>query len=189
MAKVYIELYGEETGSGRRPKGDPDISILEPDNCTAILHNQEGGRIVSTIFKVDIPSSEVDRIVGSHPDHLRFDTDEDVQWRGLEIQPGTPTDAEVDGLQNRLQNQVGMNISRNDPLRGPPKGTPPSWTNYLKNHTKSIGVGYWLCEHPGHSSPERVKMDEECSLGHSVDTLDESNYTVNRRVFDVTRWK
>jgi len=186
MVKAYIELYGEETGSGRRPKGDPDISVLKPENCTAILHNQEGGRIVSTIFKVDIPSPEVDRIVGSHPNHSRFDTDEDVQWRGLEIQPGTPTDAEVDGLQRRLQKQIGMDISRTGPPRESPKGA--SWVDYLKSHTKSIGQGYWLCEHSDHGVSERVQIDEECSLGHDTDTLDPSDYTVNRRVFDVTRW-
>jgi len=186
MVKAYIELYGEETGSGRRPKGNPDISILTSDNCTAILHNLKEGRVVSTIFKVDIPSSEIDRIVGSYADHTRYNTDEDVQWRGLEIQPGTPTDAEVDDLQDRLQNQVGMDISRSDPPRRPPRGT--SWTSYLKNHTKSIGVGFWLCEHPDHSSPKRVKVDEECPLRHSTHALDSSNYTMNGRVFDVTRW-
>jgi len=185
MAKAYIEMYGEETGSGRRPKGDPDISILKPDNCTAILHNQKGGRIVSTIFKVDIPSDEIDRITGAAPDHARYDSDSEVQWRGLEIRPGTPIDTEVDDLRSRLRNQVGMDISRSDPPREPPKGTPPSWTNYLKNHRKNIGAGYWLCEHPDHSSPERVEMGEECSLGH-----DETNEYARPNVptFDVTRW-
>jgi len=186
MVKVYVELYGEETGSGRRPKGDPDISIFGPGNCTAILHNRAGGRIVSTVFKVDVPTAEIDRIVGSHVDHSRFDTDEEVQWRGLEVQPGTPTAAEVDGLQNRLQNQVGMDISRNDPPKSPPTGVPPTWVGYLKNETKSIGTGYWLCEHPDHSSPERVLVDEECSLGHGEN--DEYGQP-NAPTFDVTRWK
>jgi len=186
MVKAYIEMYGEETGSGRRPKGNPDISILTPDNCTAILHNLKEGRIVSTIFKVDIPTDEIDGIVSAHPNHSRYDTDKDVQWRGLEIQPGTPTDAEVDGLQRRLQNQVGMDISRSEPLREPPEGTPPSWTNYLKNHTKNIGMNHWLCEHPDHSPPERVLVDEECSLGH-----DETNEYAQPNIptFDVLRWK
>lgn len=183
--KAYIELYGEETGSGRRPKGDPDISILEPGNCQAICHNHSGGKIVSTIFKVDISSSEIDRIVSAHADHSRFDTDEDVQWRGLEIRPGTSTNTEVDDLKTRLQNWVGMDISRSDPPRGPPKGTPPSWTNYLKNHTKDIGVGLWLCKHLDHTSPERAKMGEECSLGH-----EETNKYAQPNVptFDITRW-
>jgi len=188
MVKAYIEMYGERLPDGtRRPKGDPDISILkEPGNCQAICHDYSEGRVVSTIFKVDIPSPEIDRIVNAHPDHQRFDSDAEVQWRGLQIRPGTPTSAEVDDLRTQLQDELEVDISRSDPPREPPTGVPPTWVEYLKDHTKDIGVGYWLCEHPDHSSPERVPTGEGCSSEH-----DEANRYAQPNIptFNVLRWK
>ncbi len=181
---TFIEIYGKETRWGRRPKGDDDLSLigdLKP-HVAAAAHNHSGGKVVSTLWRVGdgATQSEIDALVNAHTDHSECSSDKDAQLRGLEIRPGTPTDSEVDSLSNRLSNQVGMDLSIYDE-----PGTGKDWVTYLKDETKDIGAGNWLCENPEHASPVVVAMSNNCSKGH--DQYSE-NATLNRHTFDVTNW-
>lgn len=183
---TFIELYSEQTGSGRCPKGDPGLSkirALKP-HFVAVCHNRSGGRIVSTMFQVDdqwVDGGDIDTLLNAHRDHQECGTLIDTQLRGLEMCSGTPTRQETDDLNVRLQNRFDMNLNNYEE-----SSTGKSWLRYLKREVMRIGKGKWLCNHPDHDGGEKVRIQSDtCSLGHSR----VNQYaTVHQDSFDITEW-
>jgi len=190
MTDTFIETFADNSGDGiREPKGTNALEkyrkLKENADVHAVAHNHESGQIVSTLWRVkNADQSDVDDIKNEHADHAQFNREE-AQYRGMEIMShATPTDAEVDDLATKLQDQLGIDIESSNPPRKPPNGVPPIWAGHFKNERPSIGSGHWLCERPDHDSPERVEVGQECSLGHNEDGEYAQQHTP---MFDVTK--
>lgn len=195
MAETFIELWSDTVvhDGQRELRGDKaaydaiqQAAQDDPANVKlrAVAHNRDSqGALLSTMFHVaGVDQADIDALTGSHADH----DDHGVAagtYRGLELRPGTPTDAEVDDLAARIQADVGEDITTT-PNEVPP-GSGQSAAAHLKNDRPSIGQGNWQCQHPDHDTSEVVSIGGACSLGHGEDD-DTAEAHVNP--FDATEW-
>lgn len=194
MAETFIELYSDTVihDGQRELRGDKaayqaiaDAAQDDPANVKlrAVAHNRDDqGAILSTMFHVVADQSMIDDLVGSHADHDDHGVEGTV-YRGLELRPGTPTDAEVDDLATRISDEIGEDITTT-PNEVPP-GSGKAAAAHLKNDRPSIGQGNWRCTHTDHDSPEIATLGETCSLGHE----DEGDHVErHQNPFDPTSW-
>ena len=86
---------------------------------TAIEHNMNNG-ISSTLYQVEhgVDQANIDAIVNSNSLNIEHGLEEGVK-RGLEIQPGTPLDSEVDALASRIKDALGRDVLQDVPDRTP----------------------------------------------------------------------
>ncbi|MFB6207984.1 MAG: hypothetical protein ABEJ69_01400 [Candidatus Nanohaloarchaea archaeon] len=119
--KTVVEIYYDNSGDSLGLKGDPNNEIYEKikDHLTAIEHNMNNG-IQSTLYRVD---EEVDEealrdMVDAAPEHTDHGVEEGAR-RGLEIQPGTPTEEEVDELRERVKQKAGVDLAGKTPSNTP----------------------------------------------------------------------
>jgi hypothetical protein len=122
MVKTIIELtYESGDGVEVNIRGSEEGSNYEEAKqfLTAVEHNMNEG-VASTLFRVDdeAPDDLVKKVVDSDSTHKDHGVEDGVR-RGLEIQPGTPTDQEVENLRQRIKDKVGTDV-----LAKKPKHTP-----------------------------------------------------------------
>lgn len=122
MVQNIIELAYDEDGNGELiTAGDSDGSLIDAvsDHIVAIEHNMNNG-VASTLYRVDEAASESDvtALTDSHKWHFNHGVDAGI-IRGIEIQPGTPTDAEADQLATDIQDAGGPDITVDQPSYEP----------------------------------------------------------------------
>lgn len=141
MTHTIIELAYETDANGdlQIAGGDEQAYSAVNPYLTAIEHNMNNG-ISSTLYRVEdaVDQSDVDALVNSHPDHVERGVEAGIK-RGLEIQPGTPLESEVDQLATDIQSAVGRDVLTDAPDRTPAShvwndlpddasmGNSPSW--------------------------------------------------------------
>jgi len=142
MTHTILELAYETDSDGELQIAGGDEQAYEAVKpyITAIEHNMNNG-IASTLYRVEdsVDQTDVDAIVNSSSLNIEHGLEEGVK-RGLEIQPGTPLDTEVDDLASRIQNAVGRDVLQDVPDRTPAAhvwndlpddasvGNSPSWS-------------------------------------------------------------
>lgn len=155
MTQTIVELaYDTVNGDLQIAGGDEHAYESVKDHLTAIEHNMNNG-IASTLYRVDdaADASDVQAIVDSDTSHSDHGIEDGVK-RGLEIQPGTPTSAEVDDLASRISNSaVGRDVLQDVPARTPAShvwndlpddtvgGGPPSWAGGPSGEPGADGPG------------------------------------------------
>lgn len=121
MTHTILELAYKTDSNGdlQIAGGDEQAYEAVKPYITAIEHNMNNG-IASTLYRVehDVDQSDVDAIVNSSSLNIEHGLEEGIK-RGLEIQPGTPTSAEVDDLASRIQSAVGRDVMQDVPDRTP----------------------------------------------------------------------
>lgn len=122
MVQTIIEIFYDTDSNGELIlAGDPDGTAYEniKPYLTAIEHNMNSG-VASTLYRVDddAPQSAIDDMVATDAAHSDHGVDGGIA-RGLEIQPGTATTAEVDDLNSRVQNAGGPDLSTATPSNEP----------------------------------------------------------------------
>lgn len=151
MTHTIIEIFYDTDANGDLIlAGDADETAYQEIKpyLTAIEHNMNDG-VASTLYRVgdDAPQSAIDDMVAADADHSDHGINRGIE-RGLEIQPGTTTDAEADDLNSRIQAAGGPDLTAVQPSKETAShifddhpsdnigGGPPSWSN-----SKEPGAG------------------------------------------------
>lgn len=112
--KTVIEIYYDDSGDDLNLKGDPNQEKYEKikKHIRAIEHNMNNG-IQSTLYRVDeeVDEEALRQMIETAPEHKDHGIEEGTR-RGLEIQPGTPTEEEVEKLRKRVKEKTGVDISK-----------------------------------------------------------------------------
>ncbi len=123
MTKTIIELFYDTDDNGELIQaGNPDVldayNRLE-NHIVAIEHNMNSG-ISSTLYRVDgdANQSDIDEVVNAYDWHKDWGIDRGI-IRGIEIQPGTPTDTEADDLAQRILDAGGPDLTVEQPSYEP----------------------------------------------------------------------
>lgn len=136
MVVAYIEIERDEKWNG---KGNINLIPKDVGYC-AMLHGHEDGKLVRTIFKTDAPQAIIDAVKASHPDVRIYTSKKEMQLRGLQIQPGTPTLTEITELVDMLKTKYDINLRKEiNPKTG------KTWEKYLQEDVKHIGKGKIRC--------------------------------------------
>jgi len=122
MVQNIIELaYDTDSNDELITAGDADQSLYEPVKpyLTAIEHNMNNG-IASTLYRVDdgADSADVTALTDSHKWHFNWGVNGGI-IRGIEIQPGTPTDSEADALVQDIIDAGGPDLTVDQPSYEP----------------------------------------------------------------------
>lgn len=142
MTQTIIELYYDTDSNGELIlAGDPEYTSYEKikPHLTAIEHNMNNG-IDSTLYKVadDAPASVIEEVRDMAQDNADHGMHDGI-LRGLEIQPGTPSESDVDGMNAFLKDIPGIDLANEKPQTAPSShvwhdlpddnvgGGPPSW--------------------------------------------------------------
>ena len=177
MVVAYIEIERDPNWVG---KGD--ITIIPTSEHCAILHghNWSGGGIDRTVFKVNTSQSNIDKVIASHKDVRVYTTVEEMQLRGLEIRPGTPTDLEVDSLTAGLKKDFNIDLNNITNTTAS-----KSWADYLKQDCESIGIGKIKCTNCGTINESSTSIVGNCSsCGQDLNKV--GKYHSNP--FDIGSW-
>lgn len=142
MAHTILELAYETDANNdlQIAGGDEQAYEAVKPHLIAIEHNMNNG-ISSTLYRVEhgVDQTDVDALVGSSSLNIEHGLEEGIK-RGIEIQPGTPLDTEVDNLASRIENAVGRDVLLDVPARTPAAhvwndlpddavtGNSPSWS-------------------------------------------------------------
>lgn len=141
MTHTILELAYETDANGdlQVAGGNEQAYEAVKPHLVAIEHNMNNG-IASTLYRVEdsVNQTDVDALVNSSSLNIERGIEDGVK-RGLEIQPGTPTSAEVDDLASRIQSAVGRDVTQDVPNNTPAAhvwndlpsnnvgGGPPPW--------------------------------------------------------------
>jgi hypothetical protein len=122
MVKTIIELT-YDAGKGteiniRGSNGDSNYEEVK-QHLAAVEHNMNAG-VASTLFRVEDEASDdlINQLVSADSSHRNHGIVDGVR-RGLEIQPGTPTDKEVEDLRQRIKDKLGSDVLAKKPEHTP----------------------------------------------------------------------
>ena len=133
MVVTYIEIERDQDW-----KGKGNINIIPKREYWAILHGY--GNVECTIFMVNTSQSNIDKVKASHKDVKVHTTAKQMQIRGLEIRPGTPTIDEVTDLTTKLKKDFNIDLATEINSTAA-----KSWVNYLKQDCEHIGKNKIKC--------------------------------------------
>jgi hypothetical protein len=121
MTHTIVELayVTDSNGNLQIAGGDEQAYEQVKPHIVAIEHNMNNG-IASTLYRVDdsVDQSDVDILISSSSLNIEHGIEEGIK-RGIEIQPGTPTDEEVDTLASDIKKAVGRDVTTDVPERTP----------------------------------------------------------------------
>jgi hypothetical protein len=122
MVQTIIEIFYDTDADGELIlAGDGDKATYEElkQYISAVEHNMNNG-VSSTLYQVsdDAPQSAIDEMTAAHDWHFNHGIKNGV-IRGIEIQPGTPTDTEADDLAERILDAGGPDITIDQPSYEP----------------------------------------------------------------------
>jgi hypothetical protein len=137
MVVAYIEIERDHDW-----KGKGNINIVPKKEYYAILHGYGAGE--RSVFKVNTSQENIDKVKASHTDVKIYTTNKQMQIRGLEIRPGTPTSKEVDNLVTNLKKDFNIDLATETNTTAA-----KSWESYLKQDCEHIGKNKIKCTNCG----------------------------------------
>lgn len=168
----YVEIERDAEGRG---KGD--INLVKP-HYRAILHNWDGGRLVSTLFQVNASREEIDSVVDSHPDVKHYSTLKEAQIRGMLIKDhATPTIAEVDKQADKLKTKYNIDLTKHTHSK-----TGKNLIRHLKEEAEHIGTGNQKCTACGTVQDRNRNFCVNCDA--DLRKVGKPNVSM----FDIDRW-
>lgn len=122
MVQNIIELaYDTDSNGEIMIAGNPDDTLFDSveQHLTAIQHNMNNGA-ASTLYRVDdnADATNVTTLTDSHEWHFNWGVNNGI-IRGIEIQPGTPTDSMADQLVEDITNAGGPDLTVDQPSYEP----------------------------------------------------------------------
>jgi len=177
MVVEYIFIERDERGIG---KGD--INIIKP-HYRAILNLWKAGKLLGTLFQVNAPREDIDKVIASHPDVKHFATTEEVQIFGMiaksRAQGSTPTVAEVDELVGRLKTKYGIDLVK---YKHPDSGK--NLIRHFKEEVEHIGSRRQKCLKCGTIQGEEIYFCKSCG----TDLQKKGNSKLHIPMFDIDVW-
>jgi len=157
MVIAYIEIERDKDW-----KGKGNINIIPKKEYWAILHGSNNEKIERTVFKVNTDQSNIDKVKLSHKDVKVYYTKKDMQLRGLEIRPGTPSDNEADYMISNLKTKYNIDLKTeiNSTVS-------KSWDEHLKQDCDSIGENKWKCTNCNNINIQGIQLCTNCSMPFS----------------------
>lgn len=157
MIETFIEIWSKTVvqDGERHVRGDPDLTAYKQlrDNAAqfrAVAHHNiqvDTKGVPSTLFHVVADPADVGQMIAAHPDHSNFGINK-AAYRGLWLQPGTPTNSAVNDLQSRIGSGVGEDIgtivARVSDASDHPSSTssgPQSFKDFLKHDRPDLSPG------------------------------------------------